>query len=402
MIVKVSPSVARGSVKAPSSKSYAHRLLIASALCDGKSVINNIDINDDINATISCLEKIGAEFIFDENSVTVYGISPERKLSSQTFFCNESGSTLRFLIPLSLLYCNESVFSGSQRLLERPQSVYESVLGDIGCSIHHEEKSLVVKGEMKSGTFNLRGDVSSQFITGLLFTLPLLEDDSEIILTTPLQSAPYIDITIEALKTFGVEISSTENGWFVKGKQKYTPCTTVCEGDWSNSAFLDCFNLSGGSVNVEGLNSDSVQGDMAYKDFFCGLKGDEPCFDISQCPDLGPVLIACAACSGGALIKGTNRLKIKESDRGAAMAEELRKFGVNLELYDDYIKVPCVQLSKPAQALNCHNDHRIMMSLTFLSSITGGEIHGAQCVNKSYPHYLDDIKKLGIIFEITR
>lgn len=401
MNVLITPSVAKGCIDAPTSKSYAHRLLICAALSDGESVIENISLNDDINATVDCLRNMGAEITFRGNTAYVKGIGNKKKVDGLSLFCNESGSTLRFFIPLSLAFSHRTEFKGKGRLMERPQSVYETILPDKGCSFKKSDDVIVVEGCLKSGVYSLPGDVSSQFITGLLFTLPLLEGDSEIALTTELQSAPYVDITIDVLSKFGIEIIKKDNRYFIKGNQKYKSVSARCEGDWSNSAFLDAFNLANGDVTVAGLNDDSFQGDKIYREFFKKLSEGFCEIDITQYPDLGPVLMVCAAMRNGALIYGTDRLKIKESDRASAMAEELKKFGINAEMGDNKIVIPDVILKAPTEAVCCHNDHRIAMSFAVLCSITGGELKGAECVNKSYPGFFNDIEKLGITYIVN-
>ncbi len=400
MNVSVTPSKAFGEIWAPSSKSYAHRLLICAALSDGISVIDNIGTNEDIIATASCLRNLGAEININGTKATVKGIEFSDKKEKLSLFCNESGSTLRFLIPLSLVFSEEVEFTGSGRLLSRPQSVYEELFEEKGCSLRKQENALTASGTLKCGTYKVRGDVSSQFLTGLLFTLPLLDGDSEIVLTTKLESAPYIDITIDVLSEFGVEVVRTNNGFFIKGSQKYKACNLTAEGDWSNAAFLDAFNLVGGNVTVKGLNTESCQGDKIYREFFSKLSGEKPQFDISDCPDLGPILITCAVLKHGAIITGTDRLKIKESDRGQAMAQELKKFGVDIEIGNDFIKIPDVNPRIPTAAVDCCNDHRIAMSFAVLCSVTGGILNDAQCVNKSYPDFFKDIKNLGIQYKI--
>lgn len=402
MNIKIMPSVASGKINAPPSKSCAHRLLICSALARGESVIDNIGTNDDIIATIFCLKDLGAKIEIDGNKAVVYGIENNHKKDNINLFCNESGSTLRFLIPLSLIFSDEVYFSGSERLLERPQSVYEELFSEKGCYLRKEEKHLVAGGELKSGIFKIRGDVSSQFLTGLLFTLPLLDGDSEIVLTTPLQSAPYVDITIDVLSDFGVSVEKKENGFYIKGNQQYSSQSLSVEGDWSNAAFLEAFNLIGGNVVLDGMNEESCQGDKIYRQFFNELKNGTPTLDITDCPDLGPVLIACAALCNGATLTGTKRLKIKESDRGTAMQTELSKFGVDIIVNEDEIIIPEAEIKTPEEALNCHNDHRIAMSLAVMCSKVGGTLENARCVNKSYPEFFDDIKKLGIQYDIIR
>ncbi len=400
MNIMIKPSVASGKINAPPSKSCAHRLLICAALAKGKSVIENIGTNDDIIATASCLKELGAKIEVEGSTAVVYGIENNKKAEIINLFCNESGSTLRFLIPLSLAFSDTATFSGSDRLLERPQSVYEELFDEMGCYLKKDDKYLVAGGELKSGAYKIRGDVSSQFLTGLLFALPLLNGNSEIILTTPLQSSPYVDITIDVLSKFGVEITKSETGFYIKGNQQYLPQNFTVEGDWSNSAFLEAFNLIGGNVMLEGMNEKSCQGDKVYRKYFSELSKGTPTLDITDCPDLGPVLISCAALSNGATLTGTKRLKIKESDRGIAMQTELSKFGVDIIVNEDEIIIPKTELKEPEEILNCHNDHRIAMSLAVLCSKVGGTLENARCVNKSYPEFFDDIKKLGIQYDI--
>lgn len=400
MNVKIKPGVALGEIKAPPSKSCAHRLLICAALAKGKSVIDNIGTNDDIIATISCLKESGANIELNGKNAIVYGIDNKERFEALKLFCNESGSTLRFLIPLSLVFSERTCFSGSQRLLERPQSVYEELFREKSCYLEKVDNSLVAGGELKSGIYKMRGDVSSQFLTGLLFALPLLNGDSEIILTTPLESAPYVDITIDVLSRFGVLIEKSDNKFYIKGNQSYKPQTLSVEGDWSNAAFLEAFNLLGGNVVLKGMNSHSYQGDKVFRKYFQELKSGTPALDITDCPDLAPILISCAVICNGARLTGTKRLKIKESDRGIAMQTELLKFGVEIIVEEDEIFVPKTEIKAPKEILDCHNDHRIAMALAVLCSKVGGVLENARCVNKSYPEFFDDIKTLGIQTDI--
>ncbi len=400
MNVVITPSVARGVITAPPSKSVAHRLLICASLAEGTSVIENIGTNDDVTATVECLRNLGAKIDISDGVATVTGVSSTAKSEKKSFFCNESGSTLRFLIPLGLVFSNRCEFSGKGRLMERPQNVYKELLEQKGCCLGVKDNVLYTGGELKGGEYKLPGDVSSQFLTGLMFALPLLSDDSEIILTKKLESAPYVDITIGVLKEFGVIIERTSDGFFIKGNQKYKSRNLETEGDWSNTAFLDAFNLAGGKVIVNGLNPDSFQGDKIYRDFYRKLSERTTELDISQYPDLGPVLMVGAVLRSGAKLTGTNRLKIKESDRGMAMAQELKKFGVSVEIGDDYIIIPEAIPQKPTEEIACHNDHRIAMSMAVLCSVTGGVLKGAQCVNKSYPDFFKDVKNLGVQYEI--
>lgn len=400
MNVLIKPSIANGKINAPPSKSCAHRLLICAALAKGRSIIENIGVNDDITATVNCLRQMGAEIEIDGNKAVVDGIDAETMRDNIHLFCNESGSTLRFLIPLSLVFAKEVSFGGSGRLLERPQSVYEELFKEKGCYLEKNGESLVAGGNLTSGTYKVRGDVSSQFLTGLLFTLPLLEGNSKILLTTALESSPYVDITIDVLNQFGVTVEKSEDGFFVRGDQHYQPRSLTVEGDWSNGAFLEAFNLIDGNVEVENLNYDSFQGDRIYRDFYRLIKEGSPTLDISDCPDLGPVLMSCGALCNGVKLVGTKRLKIKESDRGETMKAELKKFGVDVIVNEDEIIVPKTEIKAPVECVDCHNDHRIAMAMSLVCSKVGGTLFGAQCVNKSYPRYFDDIKSLGIEYEI--
>ncbi len=400
MLANVSKSVAGGKIKAPPSKSYMHRALIGAALCDGETVIENIAHSDDVTATINCLKQFGVEFKEENDKLIIKGASLKIKQKRIELFANESGSTLRFLIPVSLLFGKEVTFTGSKRLLERPQTVYEEIFPGKNCFINKSENQITVGGSLKGGIYECRGDVSSQFLTGLLFTLPLLEADSEIKLTTDLQSSPYIDLTLEILNEFGVSVERSDERTFkIKGSQTFKPTNIYCEGDWSNAAFLEAFNLVGGNVCVTGLNENSTQGDKIYREYFELLKEGSPVLDVTNCPDLAPILMTMASVLNGATLKGTGRLKIKESDRGEVMKKELSKFSADITVYEDEIIIKKSALKTPEVMLFGNNDHRIAMSLVVISSVFGGVIENAECVNKSYPLFFKDCEKLGIEFQ---
>lgn len=397
MIAEIYESKANGEIKARSSKSYMHRALIGAALSRGETVIENIAESEDITATTKCLEAMGADFTFSGTTVKVNGAPPDGKLKNLSLFANESGSTLRFLIPLSLLYSENVEFTGSKRLLERPQTVYEDLFPGKNCFINGNSEKITVGGSLKGGIFECRGDISSQFLTGLLFTLPLLNEDSEIKLTTPLQSSPYIDLTLEVLNDFAIKVERPNDRTFkIKGKQQFKATTLYCEGDWSNAAFLDAFNLLGGNVILEGLKENSTQGDKIYRKYFEELKKGTPTLDIRDCPDLAPILMTMASVLNGATLKGTSRLKIKESDRGEVMKNELSKFSADITVLEDEIIIKKADLKTPTEILCGNNDHRIAMSLAVISSVFGGVIENAECVNKSYPLFFRDCEKLGI------
>ncbi len=396
MLVKIKPSKLKGTVKAPASKSMAHRLLICAGLSEGKSEINNVAYSEDILATLDCLSSMGARIEKGEDYVIIEGASP---LSSKggIYKCRESGSTLRFFIPIAMLSCEKSLFTGYGRLMERPMEIYEQIAEEKGLGYEKNSEGISVSGRLTSGRFIVPANISSQFISGLLFSLPLCEGDSEIELTGNIESKSYIDMTIDAMMLFGVEIRwKDEKTLYIKGNQKYEPQSFNVEGDYSNAAFLDAFNLLGGEVTVQGLKSDSLQGDMIYKEYYELLKNGTPTLVIRNCPDLAPILMTLAAALNGAILTGTKRLKIKESDRGLVMKEELSEFGADIEVYEDEIIIHKSEIREPQKVLCSHNDHRVVMSLSVLCSVTGGEIEGAEAVKKSYPDFFAKVKSLGL------
>lgn len=393
------PSTAKGTAAAPPSKSMGHRLLICAGLSGGPCTVSGIAPSQDMLATLDCLAALGVECDRQGDRVTLSGgdvfSSPKEPVC-----CRESGSTLRFFLPLFLLGKQKVTLTGQGRLMERPMEPYQQMCRERTLLYGQEGDKLYVRGPLQPGLYQLPGDVSSQFVTGLLFALPLLEAGSVISLTPPVSSRPYIELTRQAQKLFGVEsVWTDENTLRVFGGQQYQPRDIRVEGDWSNAAFLEGFNLLGGQVAVENLIEDSLQGDKIYRSYFEKLRNGRPVLDIDQCPDLGPVLMALAAAGSGATLTGTRRLKAKESDRGAAMAEELRKLGVECLVEEDSITVPGGRLKAPKAALSGHNDHRVVMALSLLLSRTGGAIEEAQAVNKSFPDFFDRIRALGIEVE---
>ena len=395
MTVKIEKSKANGVIEAPPSKSIAHRALICGALGEG-SEIHNLAYSKDIQATIDCLKNMGAYVEKDGDRVKIGGLNSGNVLENVEVFCNESGSTLRFLIPLAMLFGKKITFSGSERLFERPLSVYENICREQGIFFEKNSNSVTVHGKLRAGKYDVPGDISSQFITGLLFVLPLLEDDSVLTVTGKFESASYIDLTLSAMRSFGVDISRNDNVFYINGGQRYKTQNYTVEGDCSNAAFLEAFNVIGGNVDVKGINPDTLQGDRVYKDMFDSLKNNKKAFDLSDCPDLAPIMFAMAAYLGGAEFTGTARLRIKESDRAAAMAEELAKFGIEVSVFDDSVTVHKGVLKEPTEVLYGHNDHRIVMALSLLCSVMGGTIEGAESVAKSYPDYFEKIEGLGI------
>ena len=399
MYVEIKPSVPEGTVKAPPSKSMAHRLLICAGLSGGESVIENIAYSEDILATIDCLEALGATIKKDGSTVYIKGADP-KSFKGGSFSCRESGSTLRFFIPIAMLSEAEALFTGYGRLMQRPMEIYEKLAYENDLFYSKTDEGIRLAGVLEGGEFSLRGDISSQFITGLLFALPLAEKDSRIILTGKAESVGYIDMTLDALSKFGIEIKKeSDNEYYIKGSQKYKVGNFTVEGDCSNAAFLDAFNILGAKLEVEGLAENTLQGDSVYKSYFSLLKEGAPTLDVSQCPDLAPILMTVAAALGGAILTGTKRLKIKESDRGEVMKQELSKFGAIIETDEDEIRIFKSALKAPSDTLKGHNDHRVVMSLAVLASLYGGVIDESQAVKKSYPDFFEVMKNVGL--EVT-
>ncbi len=402
MIVTISPSKAHGRMEAPPSKSMAHRLLICAGCAEGTSVISNIDLSGDIAATLDCLRALGAEAVYENRCVTMRGIDIRLLAQPALLDCAECGSTLRFMIPLCLMSGQCFEFAGSERLFTRPISVYEEICRKQKLRFEKKGNRLFTAGRLSAGDYVIPGNISSQFISGLLFVLPLLEEDSRICLVPPVVSRPYIDMTIQALQQFGVSAFWSDNCTLrIPGGQKYLPQEDLrVEGDYSSAAFFDAFNLLGGDVGLYGLNENSLQGDRIYRRYFDRLKTGYADIDLSDCPDLGPVLMSLAAALHGAVFKGTGRLKMKESDRGAAMQQELGKMNVRMELSEDRIFI-APGLCPPQQMLDGHNDHRVVMALSILLAQTGGSIRGAQAVSKSLPDFFDRLNELGIEMKIS-
>ena len=396
MIAEIKKSYLSGEVYVPASKSMAHRLLICAGLSNGTSIIKKVTFSEDILATLDCLSVMGAEYKINENTVKIKGVGNIIQDGEKEFDCRESGSTLRFFIPLLLLSDKNQTFRGKGRLMERPQSVYEDICKEKGLRFDFADNKITVCGKLTGGHYYVRGDISSQFITGLLFALSKCENDSFIHITTPLESRSYIDMTFYALSLFSVSCSFIdENTICVKGNQDYIFRDITVEGDYSASAFLEALNHLGGKIIIKGLNEKSFQGDRVYKDYFKLLSDSSPTLDVSDCPDLAPILMTLAAAKNGAVLTGTKRLKIKESDRGAVMASELSKFGANIEVYENEIVIRPSELYKPTDILYGHNDHRVVMSLAVLSTVYGGRITDAEAVRKSYPGFFETLSALG-------
>lgn len=397
MVAEISVSTARGNVTAPPSKSMAHRLLICAALAKGESKIYNVAPSRDIIATIICLTSLGAKIEIFDDFIAVQGIDIADIKTPVKANCIESGSTLRFIIPIMLLLGIECEVTGTEYLLNRPLSIYEKIAKTQGFKFKKSAEKIELCGKLRSGEYSIEGNISSQFISGLLFALPLLNKDSTIKIIGKLESRPYVDLTIDALREFGVIVEFlNDNEIFIKGSQEYKCADMAVEGDYSNAAFYEALNYVGGNVTINGLKKDSKQGDKAYIEFYKLLKSSTPEIDITDCPDLAPILFTLASYFNGAVFWGTRRLKIKESDRAETMKTELKKFGADIEVFENSVVINKSVLHKPECDLFGHNDHRVVMSLAILSTLFGGKILGAQAVSKSFPDFFEKIASLGI------
>ncbi len=392
MIAEIEKCSLKGTIKAPPSKSMAHRLLICAALSDKDIKIKNISLSADVKATLGCLSVLNKEAFYENGEVC---IKSSRKEKETSLFVGESGSTLRFFIPLCLKGDKLTLY-GAKRLFERPLSVYEDICKKQNISFLKNDDSLTVEGELKSGIFEIPGDISSQFISGLLLALPTLEGESEIHIKGNFESKSYVMMTLSAMETFGVEAHITEDNVIkIKGSQKYSGEDRIVEGDWSNAAFFKALGLLGNDISVEGLSYESLQGDKICEEYLNELKSGSPTLSLADCPDLAPILFTMAALKNGAEFTDTKRLKMKESDRAEVMEKELSKFGAKISVFENSVKVEKSELHAPSQILYSHNDHRVAMALSVISTVYGGRIKDAMAVNKSMPDFFDKLMTLG-------
>ena len=399
MKITINKSIPKGSVKAPPSKSMAHRLLICGGLAKGRSIVHGIAPSEDVLATLDCLSALGAEYTYENDTVVIDGIGMPTQ-AREELLCRESGSTLRFFLPLCMLGGTRKRLLGSETLLSRPLGVYRDIALRHNIEFIEDGKGITVSGKLCAGDYCVPGNISSQFISGLLFALPMLDGDSRISITTPIESLSYINMTVDALSTFGVEVSWADPATLlIRGNQQYHPGEVWVEGDYSNAAFFAALSTLGAPVTVTGLASDSLQGDKVYEELFLRLNETMAEIDISDCPDLGPVLFSVAAAKHGGVFSGTHRLRLKESDRGVCMAQELKKFGVTVDIGEDSIVISPVSLHAPDELLCGHNDHRIVMSLCVLLVFFAGSIEGAEAVSKRMPDFFEKMEQLGVSVE---
>ena len=393
MIITFEKSNLKGTISAPPSKSYAHRYLIASSLSNNESTISNVAFSDDITATLNCIHVFGSLHNRDFNNNEVTFLATQVRNNDPTFDCKESGTTLRIFMPIALTKYDKATFIGSERLIARGIKVYEDIFKYILFDI--EKYQIKTKGLLGPSIYSLPGNISSQYISGLLYALPLLNGNSEIIINTKLESKNYILMTLDVLKKYNIQIDykifedndaikdNTYAIFKIKGNQKYEAHDFSIEGDFSNAAFIDAFNYLGSDISIDNLNANSLQSDKIYKKYFDMLNEDYTEIEIANCIDLGPVLITFAALKNGAKFTNTSRLSIKESNRGQVIAEELKKCCAHIEVSDNQIIVEKSDLIKPTTNLSAHNDHRIAMALSLLSTQFDISIEGSGSWSRS-------------------
>ncbi len=408
MNMTITPAVLKGTVTPPPSKSQAHRLIIAAALSDGFCKLSNVDLSEDIQATLRCMRTLDADASADGTIIRGADlVDGHEEPAPEVMDCGESGSTLRFLIPVALALKGGGKFTGHGRLMERPQEPYFALFREKGIFYEQKDGVLTVEGKLTAGVYTLPGNVSSQFITGLLYALPLLEGDSRIELTTDLESRGYVDMTLDALKRFGVTAEYDGKRTFhVPGNQYYQHQNLAIEADWSNAAFWYGAKFLGCPVEIGGLDQASVQGDRAIAGFYEQMGGAGRLeLDVSQCPDLVPPLAAMAALRAGetTAIVNAGRLRIKESDRLATVTEVLNALGAQVEEHEDHLVIRGREKLAGGVTVSGHNDHRIAMmaAIAAIRCEKPVTITGAECVKKSYPRFWEDYEALGGLVQKT-
>lgn len=409
----ISKGLLKGTINVPSSKSLCHRAIIAACLANGKSIIRNVTYSNDILATIEGMKSLGAIINRYDEYLEIIGSNVKR--INKVIDADESGSTLRFLIPIATTINEDVTFVGKNNLPNRPLDVYFDIFNEQGIKYEYQDKylPLTISGALHPGVYNVRGDVSSQFITGLLYALPLLNGESVINITTPLESKGYIDLTLDVLKKFGIIVEKSKNGYKIPGNQEYKPFDYIVEGDFSQAAFYLVADMLGSEVSLKQMKLNSLQGDkkilndimdfggLIYYDnelLSCKRRENKRArINFSQSPDLGPILSVLAALSRGkSKFVDVKRLRIKECDRVSAMEEELTKLGANVESSYNKMKFVGVDALHGA-VVDAHKDHRIAMALAIAGTVCDGDVTilNAECVSKSYPNFFEDFASLG-------
>lgn len=414
MLARIQPSRLQGSVTVPPSKSMAHRALLCAGLAAGTTQIQGILPSQDMEATCRALTALGASIVRQGSLARVQGVAGRPKVPQGPVDCGESGSTLRFLIPAFALASAPARLTGRGRLPQRPLGPYGAIFHGQGLPFVQDETGVSFQGPLAPGDYTLPGDVSSQFISGLLFALPLLPGDSHIRIQPPFESRGYVNMTLQVMDAFGVQAAFLDGlTLHVPGNQLFTAPAApfLVEGDDSQAAFFLTLDAILGDVSVAGLSLRSIQGDRVMGEILarCGhVPGQPPrplapfVADLGDCPDLGPILMTLGLfCQGESRLLNAGRLRLKESDRGTAMAQELGKLGGQASLAGDEIRIRQSRL-RPGPALSSHGDHRIAMALAVaaLGARIPADIQGAEAVEKSYPDFWKDLAAIGARVEL--
>ncbi len=421
MKIKIYPKKLKGNINCMPSKSYSHRAIIAASLAKGQSVIPNLIFSNDINATIEACRSIGAIISCEQSSVTVIGVGRVKREAKIINAC-ESGSTIRFMIPICLTNPEEVLFMGENNLVKRPLDCYYEIFNkqSIPYEVGDDFLPMKVNGGLKPGEYKISGNISSQYITGLLYALPLLDGDSKISITTPLESKGYVDLTLDILKRFGIEVVNNNYQSFeIKGNQYFQPYDYEVEGDYSQAAFFLVGGLLGNDITVNCMDLNSYQADKKILEDIKSFNGkleiknnsikaiesnlNSAVIDFAQSPDLGPILSVLASLTfGETKFINASRLRIKECDRITCMRLELTKLGAKVTETIDSMSFIGIEKFNGGVDIDCHNDHRIAMAFAVASTMCDKPIvlNDASCVKKSYPHFWNDFKKLGGEFDV--
>jgi len=404
----------QGVVDIPPSKSLSHRGIIGAGLASGTSRVDHLIYSVDIEATLQCMRQIGCHIETFQEHVIIEGVGGQIDITDPLFQCHESGSTLRFMIPIAMAGDKQVSFHGKGALKTRPLDPYFSIFDKQGISYDYQKSlPLTLEGKLQAGDFYLPGDVSSQFISGLLFALPLLDQESRIYIKAPFESKEYVTLTLDVLKEFGIHVDEIEGGYRVAGNQTYQAKDFFVEGDYSQVAFWLVAGLISGPIEAKGMNLESSQGDREVVDIIRSMGGQvslnqdtitawkqvlkATTIDASQCPDIIPVLTVLAAVTPGEThIINAGRLRIKECDRLHAIKTELNKLGADIEEYEDSLLVRGKENLRGGR-VNGWQDHRIVMSMAIASLACDQDviIEGSDAISKSYPHFWDHFRALG-------
>lgn len=414
--VIIKPSIAKGRIQAPPSKSETHRAIISAALAKGTSIIDYVILSDDIKATISAIEDFGVTTSYKNNQLTIKS-KGNIPYTDDIIDCNESGSTLRFMIPLFALTNHQTTITGKPSLLKRPLNVYKHIFEEINGTFIQDNNQISIKAKLTGRNYQIPGNISSQFITGLLFSLPLIESDSTITIIGDFESKSYVDLTLSVLASFGIQIKETKKGFYIPGNQSYQPTNYTISGDYSQAAYFLVAGALSQDVLVNQLDHETLQGDKAIIDVLkiagaqltetssgfrvkkSALSGQT--INIENCPDLGPIIaLLCSVSQGKSLITGASRLRIKESDRIVSTVETLKILGAKIDTLGDDIIIEGVPYLLGG-TIDSFNDHRIAMMASIASLVSKNKIviNRAWAINKSYPHFYNDLASLGVMIE---